>query len=113
MGGLEFVFTHTKRSPAAKEMVMLGVCRQSLLTTIYTSTAGDPDLAEERRDHDLMLGYLRHCNRAPIVVSVSGRTLFWFTCNYEDHPVTRRDESDITAIELAALHHEFVVDPLR
>ena len=34
-------------------------------------------------------------------------------CNYEDHPVTRRDESDITAVELAALHHELAVDPLR
>ena len=26
-------------------------------------------------------------------------------CDYEDHPVTRRDESDITAVQLAALHH--------
>ena len=26
-------------------------------------------------------------------------------CDYEDHPVTRRDESDIAAVQLAALHH--------
>ena len=30
--------------------------------------------------------------------------------HYEDHPVTRRD---ITAVELAAVHHELAVDPLR
>ena len=35
------------------------------------------------------------------------------TRNHEDHPVTRRDESDITAVELAALHRELAVDPLR
>ena len=35
-----------------------------------------------------------------------------FARNCEDHPVTRRDESDITAVELAALHHELAVDPL-
>ena len=26
-------------------------------------------------------------------------------CNYEDHPASRRDESDITAVALAVLHH--------
>ena len=36
-----------------------------------------------------------------------------FACNFDDYPVTRRDESDITAVELAALHHELAVDPLR
>ena len=36
-----------------------------------------------------------------------------FACNYQDHSVTRRDESDITAVELAALPHELAVDPLR
>ena len=30
-----------------------------------------------------------------------------------DHPVTREDDSDITAVELAALHQERAVDPLR
>ena len=39
--------------------------------------------------------------------------LYSFACNCEDHPVTRRDESDITAVVLAALHHELAVDPLR
>ena len=34
-------------------------------------------------------------------------------CDYEDHLLTRRDESDITAVELGALHHELAVDPLR
>ena len=33
-------------------------------------------------------------------------------CDYEDHLLTRRDESDIIAVELGALHHE-LVDPLR
>ena len=42
------------------------------------------------------------CTLALIVVPVSA-----------DHPVTRRDESDITAVELAALHRELAVDPLR
>ena len=38
-----------------------------------------------------------------------------FACNCEGHLVTlkRRDESDMTAVELAALHHEPAVDPLR
>ena len=36
-----------------------------------------------------------------------------FACNYEDHLVTRRDESDTTAVELAAVHHELAVDPWR
>ena len=36
-----------------------------------------------------------------------------YGCNYEDHPVNRRDESDITAVDLAVLHHELAVDPLR
>ena len=30
-----------------------------------------------------------------------------------DHPVPREDESDIAAVELAALHQERAVDPLR
>ena len=31
----------------------------------------------------------------------------------EDHPVTCRDENDITAVEAVACHHELAVDPLR
>ena len=34
-------------------------------------------------------------------------------CNYKNHRVTRRDESAIIAVELAAVHHELSVDPLR
>ena len=33
--------------------------------------------------------------------------------HYEDHSGTRRDESDITAVELGARHHQLVVDPLQ
>ena len=36
-----------------------------------------------------------------------------FVCNCEDHPVTRRDARDVTAVELAVLHHELAVNPLR
>ena len=36
-----------------------------------------------------------------------------FACNYEDYLVTHQGESDIIAVELAALHHELAVDPLR
>ena len=36
-----------------------------------------------------------------------------FRLQYEDHPVTRRDERDITAVELGSLHHELPVVPLR
>ena len=35
-----------------------------------------------------------------------------FACNFDDHPVTRRDEGNITAVDLAAVHHELAVDPL-
>ena len=55
-----------------------------------------------------MLEYLRHCTPEPIVVSASGRTLLWIL----SHATTRiilsrvRDEGDITAVELAALHRE-------
>ena len=38
--------------------------------------------------------------------------LGYFACNCEDHIVTLRDESNITAVEVAALHHELVVRPL-
>ena len=53
----------------------------------------------------LLLECSQHCIPALIVVSVSGKTWFGtpFACNYEDHPVTHRGESDITSVELAAL----------
>ena len=57
---------------------------------------------------------------APLYSSAGRRFRMWedvvldsFACNYEGHPVTRRDDSDITAVELAALHFELAVDPLR
>ena len=31
-------------------------------------------------------------------------------CNYEDHPVSRRDESDVIAVELAALQRDLAVE---
>ena len=33
-------------------------------------------------------------------------------CNFDDHHVARRDESNITAVELAAVNHELAVDSL-
>ena len=85
-------FTHAKRSLVPKEILMLVVTCQSLL-----KTSGDPVYSSAdprfRRWEDVV----------------------WdsFACNYEDHPVTRRDESDITAVELTALVRELAVDPLR
>ena len=69
-------------------------------------------LAEEPGDDDGQEGELD----ARALASESGRRnvdLDSFACNYQDHPVTRRDESDITAVELAPLHHELAVDLLR
>ena len=65
-----------------------------------------------------MIGTVRShlCTPAMIVVSGTGRTwvvLGFVACNYKDHHGTRRDESDITAVELAGLHHELVVDAMR
>ena len=57
---------------------------------------------------------------APTHCSCSWRLRRWedvvmdvYGCNYEDHTVNRRDESDITAVDFAVLHHELAVDPLR
>ena len=36
-----------------------------------------------------------------------------FACNSEHHLVTHLGESDITEVELAALHYELAVEPLR
>ena len=43
---------------------------------------------------------------------MGGRRFVFFACNNEEHPVKCRDESDVTAVELAALQHELAVDPL-
>ena len=77
--GVNVGFTHTKRSLAAKEILMLVVTCQSLLTTFCTQLREIPylvkNLATTTRKVSLML--LRHSTPALIVVSVSGRTLFW------------------------------------
>ena len=59
------------------------------------------------------------CLTAPLYSSADRRFRKWedvvldsFACN-EDPQVSRRDESDTTAVELSALHHELAVDPLR
>ena len=44
----------------------------------------------------LMLEYSHRCTPALIVVSASGRIWYSFARNHEGHPVTRRDERDIT-----------------
>ena len=36
-----------------------------------------------------------------------------YVCHCEDRPVSRRDESDNTAVHLAALHHVLAVGSLR
>ena len=64
----------------------------------------------DHNDHD---GELDAQVLAPLYSSADRRFRKWedvvsdsVACNYKDHPVTCRDESDITAVELAALHHE-------
>ena len=93
-------FTHTMRS----------LTGQSLLKTLYTPLLEIPTglsnmVTMTVMKASLMLQYLHLCTPALLVVSVSEKTWFWI-CNYEGHPVTRRDESDITAVGRAALHHE-------
>ena len=83
-------------------------------------TVGEPVLGEEPGEHDGQEGELDARVLAPLYSSADRRfrkcedvVLESFACNYEDHPVRRGVESDITAVELAALHHELAVDPLR
>ena len=62
----------------------------------------------------LMLECPQLCTPAPIVVSVNGRTLFWTLPLATTRIVLiRSDVVDVTAVELAALHYELAVDPLR
>ena len=78
--------------------------------------AGDPELSEEPGDPDDQECELDARVLAPLFVSVSGRTLFWIrslaTTRIIPSSVEMR-ESDIAAVELAALRHELAVDPLR
>ena len=77
-------------------------------------------MSEEPGEHDGQEGELDARVLAPLHSSADRRFRQWedvvldsFACNYKDHPVMRRDECDVTAVELAALHHELAVDPLR
>ena len=94
-------------SVAPKGIRRLEVTGRVLLQTIYyTPCAGNPDLIEEQGDWE---GELVSPVLAPLYSSDDRRFLLdSFACNYEDHPVTRRDESDIPPVELAALHHELL-----
>ena len=63
--GMNVGFAHTKRSLAAKELLMLVVTGQSLLTTIYTALQGIPDWLRNLatmtvRKVSSMLKHLRH-----------------------------------------------------
>ena len=77
-------------------------------------------MIDDRPDQDSPDGELDARELAPLYSSADRRFRNWesvvldsFACNYENHPVTRRDESDIPAVEFAALHHELAVGPLR
>ena len=77
------------------------------------STAG---FIDRRPDQDSPDGELDARVLAPLFWSADRRFRKWedvvmdpFACNHEDPP----DASDVTAAELAALHQELTVDPLR
>ena len=66
---------------------------------------GDPESTEEHGDHDGHEGELDARVLPPLYSSADRRFREWedvvwdsFAGNYEDHPVTRRDESDIIAL---------------
>ena len=65
-------------------------------------------MTEEQGGRDGEEGELDARVFAPLYSSAHRRFQKWedlvldsFACNFEDHPVTRRDESDITAVRLA------------
>ena len=77
-------------------------------------------MGEELGDHEGQEGEFDGRVLAPLYSSAGRRFRKWedvvldsFACSYEDHPVTRRDESDVTAVGLAALDRELAVDPPR
>ena len=88
--------------------------------TSYQPLLENPDSSKDRRDQArkdeeldariLEAMCLSADHRFPKLESV---VLESFACHCENHPVTRRDDSDITALELAAVHHELAVDQLR
>ena len=77
-------------------------------------------MIDDRPDQDGLDGGIDARVFAPLYSSADRRfrkgedvVLDSFACSYVDHLVTRRDERVITAVELAVLHHELAVDPLR
>ena len=115
------VSTRTNCSLAQNEILMHEVIGLVLLQTVCcTPSAEDPELTEEQSDQDGQDGELDARVLPPLYSSADHHFRNWedvvwdsFVYNYEDHPVTRRDGSGIIAVELAALHHELAVDPLR
>ena len=104
-------FTHAKCSLALKDIMMLVVTGQSLLKNRSHPTAGDPELTEEQGDHDGHEGELDGRVLAPLYSNADRRFRKWECVALVLS--RRRDESDITAVELAALHLELAVDPRR
>ena len=74
--GVSVGFAHTKDSLAAKEIWMLVVTGQSLLTTFYTPLE-DAEMAEEHGDHDGQEGELDARVRAPLYSSADRRFQQW------------------------------------
>ena len=90
------VFSRTERNCDARGH------RSVLVENSLHLPAGDPKLTKEHGDHDGQEGELDARVLAPLYSSAGRRFRKWedvvldsFVCNYEDHPVTRRDESDI------------------
>ena len=78
-----------------------------------------PDLIDDRGDQDGQDAELDAQALASLYLSADRRLRKWedvalesFACDNEDHPATRRDESDITAVKLAAVRHELAVGSL-
>ena len=82
--------------------------------------AVDPELTKDQGDWERSRGRA-WCRVLALLYSSADRcfckwedvVLESFACNCEDHLVALRRESDITAVELAALHHKLTFDPLR
>ena len=105
--GVSVGFTHTKRSLAPREILMLVVTSQSLLKTFHNPLLERIRVTGQEGELDARV-------LASLYSSADRRFRKWednvldsFACNYEDHLVTCRVESDITA-----LHHQLAVDPL-
>ena len=91
-------FSHTERISDAR-------CHWSIpVDNNSHTTAGNPALDEEPGDHDglegevLILEYLRHNTPAPIVVSTTGRTLFWFRSHATTSIILSRVEMSVTSL---------------